>query len=818
MFTRRAKFMKAIAAYIAIVAAGLTFAIVGCGPDADKDPEPDTTAPAAVSDLVAGSPSQTTILVLWTAPGGDGNAGRAALYEIRYATVNIDQANWADAQLVAQPPQPRPCGSGEGLVIGGLSQGTRYYVALVAVDEAGNRSPISNVASIWTRGGTEPIDEIPPAAIDDLNAQTASGNAINLFWLAPGDDGDTGTAFRYEIRYATTPITAANWGQATLVSGYLPPPRPSGHDESSVVSALEGGTTYHFAIMTFDEHDNASPLSNCPAATTSGEPSGPSQVTDLHATAGTNSVSLTWTAPADNGGTIPASAYDIRWSHNPVTTEAAWNAATQVSGEPQPGAPGHGETMSLTGRSTGTYYFCLKSVDEVGHWSAMSNSPNATVVAGCDPPDAVGDLRVASLGVWFATANLVWTAPSVPNGVLASEYEIRYSTSPINEINWSAGTLVTSPPRPGDSGRPDSTSVEGLEHGTTYHFAIRSRSTTDCWSAISNDLTVTTHSVPDPLPGWTALPSALESVLIQGEVAGVWIKHLAVVGSQLFAAGALKVPGHSERGLAMWDGAAWHPVVDMSSVTAMTNFQDNLIVAGSPAGVGPGRIGRWDGSRWETIGILSGGYDVNQFLEFDGKLVVLGNFNSVNGTACQYAAQWDGATWTPLASGLPSWARCGVVFDGAIFVSTNNHGFRRWNGSYWSTFSNETDFAVSMTVHQGQLIAAFCDHDGDGIDMAYRIKGWNGTSWIAFGQSYAGAIACASVSGRLVAVGVDFIVGYVKTWNGSDWDVSAGALVNRSDFGIMNCIAAYDTGYLVGGWFDDLGGGLQAHSIARWNP
>src|SRR3972149_9904374 len=50
-------------------------------------PDPaDPTAPAAVTDLAAGTPSATTLALPWTATGDDGGGGAAELYDAGYRT------------------------------------------------------------------------------------------------------------------------------------------------------------------------------------------------------------------------------------------------------------------------------------------------------------------------------------------------------------------------------------------------------------------------------------------------------------------------------------------------------------------------------------------------------------------------------------------------------------------------------------------------------------------------------------------------------------------------------------------------------------
>ena len=92
-------------------------------------------------------------------------------------------------------------------------------------------------------------------------AQGAGSDTLTLLWTAPGDDGQVGTAARYEVRLSTSPIDASNWTSAALI-GSVPSPLPSGTRQSVVVRGLSRGTTYYFAVKAADDADNFSGLSN----------------------------------------------------------------------------------------------------------------------------------------------------------------------------------------------------------------------------------------------------------------------------------------------------------------------------------------------------------------------------------------------------------------------------------------------------------------------------------------------------------------------------------------------------------------------------
>lgn len=122
-------------------------------------------------------------------------------------------------------------------------------------------------------------DGVAPSAVDDLLMTSIQSNSLNLVWGAPGDDGNTGTATSYDIRYVVgNTFTEAEWAAATQVTGE-PVPEPSGTIQTMTVTGLTPSTTYTFAMKAIDEGGLISPISTPnPTGTTSAAPAtgGPS--------------------------------------------------------------------------------------------------------------------------------------------------------------------------------------------------------------------------------------------------------------------------------------------------------------------------------------------------------------------------------------------------------------------------------------------------------------------------------------------------------------------------------------------------------------
>lgn len=337
--------------------------------------------------LQANVATPTSVTLTWTAPGDDSLTGQAAAYDIRYSLATITAANWASATQVTGETAPKVAGSAESFDVTGLTSNTTYFFALKAGDEIPNWSVMSNVIQKSTLQETT-----PPSAIASLAVGTATSSTVALSWTAPGDDGAVGTAKTYDIRYSTSAITTANWASATQVTGETAP-KIAGSAETFTVSGLNPTTTYYFAVETADEVPNWSALSNVVSKATGAESNPPAAIANLAASiSGQTTVSLTWTAPGDDSLTGTATQYDIRYSTTAITA-ANWGSATQITGEPTPKVAGGAESFTVTGlAATTTYYFAIKTADEVPNWSGLSNVISKATTGDVTPPAQVKDL------------------------------------------------------------------------------------------------------------------------------------------------------------------------------------------------------------------------------------------------------------------------------------------------------------------------------------------------------------------------------------------------------------------------------------------
>lgn len=161
--------------------------------------------------------------------------------------------------------------------------------------------------------------------IGDLGVSGAGRNSVTLGWTVPGADGSSDRPGRYDIRYAQSPLTEANWAGATQVQG-APEPSDVGQSQSHTLTGLTSGTTYYVGIKTSnDRGTTVSALSNIASGTTTSSGNHAPVFTPIGDRTVAVGEPVTFTvsaADADSDG--------LTYSAGGLPSGAAFNAATQT--------------------------------------------------------------------------------------------------------------------------------------------------------------------------------------------------------------------------------------------------------------------------------------------------------------------------------------------------------------------------------------------------------------------------------------------------------------------------------------------------------
>ena len=167
------------------------------------------------------------------------------------------------------------------------SNGSHSLVA-IARDAYNNYTTSQTVNVIVNNASAPPSsDTTAPAVITNLSTSSSTQNSVIISWTAPGDDGSSGTASSYDIRYSTSAITDSNWVSAFPALSE-PIPQVAGTIQTYSQAGLAANTTYYFAIKTTDDSNNTSPLSNIVMAITSASSLPPSGSTAPASGSGTD--------------------------------------------------------------------------------------------------------------------------------------------------------------------------------------------------------------------------------------------------------------------------------------------------------------------------------------------------------------------------------------------------------------------------------------------------------------------------------------------------------------------------------------------------
>lgn len=557
-------------------------AILRCsGEENTAEPKPvvDRTPPAAITDLTARNPSDHTMMLTWTAPGNDGATGTAARYDVRYYIGNIGDATWVYATIATGEPPPKAAGATETFIVSGLSPSTNYYFAVKTADEVPNWSAMSNVVRKATLAST---DTVPPAAVTDLAVGYRGARTVLLTWTAPGDDGDSGTAASYDVRYSTIPMTEAGWASASQGASE-PTPRPAGNVDAFAVTGLDPDTEYYFALKTADARLNVSALSN---------------------------VAFTRTLPCIYCWLPLGSGVGGTGEEHPYVSSLAVYDGRLVAG---------GSFVSAGG----------VAARNIAAWDGDSWTP---LGPGIDGP-------VNALAVY--------------NGrLMAARKPTAANPAPICAWDGSSWT-----PLPGMN--------------LNEVFALASFDGKLIAGGMFDEAGGITANAIAAWDGsrWYGLGLGLGG----GDQQAGRVDALASYDGQLVAAGRFASAGGFQAGnIASWDGLFWRPLQQIEGgadpeVRALAVYNFRLVAGGTftSAGETPAsNIASWDGSSWTPLGTgLDGGTHptVSALAVFGGQLVAGGGFAMAGGTMVTNAAAWDESDWSPMGPGMSGGSGRGVL-------------------------------------------------------------------------------------------------------------------------------------------------------------
>jgi len=406
---------------------------------------------------VDAAPGNGKVTVSWTPPDDRGGAATT----LTSYTVTSDHG-----QTVTVP------GNATSTIVTGLTNGTAYRFAVTATNPRGTSDPSALSSSVTP----QPVVPSAPLGI----AAVAGNKQATINWNAPATDGGS-------------PITSytvtSNPGAKTATVG--------GSARTATLTDLTNGTTYTFTVTATNGVGTGPASVPSSAVTPRSVPGAPTNVT---ATAGNTSATVSWTAPDDNGG-APVTSY--------VVTSSPDGKTATVGGSTT--------SATVTGLTNGTAYtFTVKALNDAG--AGPSSLPSAAVTPNHTVPGAPSGV-VATPGNKQATVS--WTAPAEDGGNAITSYTV--TSDP-------GGKTVTV------DGSTTSADVTGLANGTAYTFTVKATNAlgTSAASAPSNAVT------PASLPG---APTNVVATGGNGEATVTWTPPADGGGSPITAYNVTSSPG-----------------------------------------------------------------------------------------------------------------------------------------------------------------------------------------------------------------------------------------------------------------------------------
>jgi hypothetical protein len=322
-----------------------------------------------------------------------------------------------------------------------LREGDTMAAATTYTPGVYESAAVVNIAGTWTLDGTGVTDAVFIFNVDAA-LNTAAGSKLELINVKPSN-----VFWRV--------LGAVGTGANSSFSG----------------SILAEGAITLGADSTFDGHAltyGKATLARNTVTTTSA----PAVPTDVSANAGDAQASVSWTAPASNGGSAITSYT--------VTPDDGVSATTET---PFTTADGATTFATVPGLTNGTAYnFTVIATSSVGNSPPSATSNSVTPVA----PTAPGAPTGATANPGNSEARVSWTAPDNNGGSSITGYTV--TSTPGGLTATTTGPIAAT--------------VTGLTNGVAYTFAVVAKNTVGPSSSSAASNSVTPMTVPSaPLIG-----------------------------------------------------------------------------------------------------------------------------------------------------------------------------------------------------------------------------------------------------------------------------------------------------------------------------
>ena len=377
-----------------------------------------------IGTATAGNDSAT---VTWTAPASNGGESITGYKVTPYIGTTAETAQTFNSTATTE-------------TLTGLTNGTTYTFVVAATNGigTGSNSAASNAVTPATVPGAPTI-----------GTATSENASASVSWTAPASNG--GAAI---TGYVVTPYIGGAAQTATTFNSSA---------TTETVSGLTNGTAYTFKVAAINSAGTSAQSAASNSVTPATVPSAPTIGT---ATSGNTKATVTWTAPASNGGAAITAYIVTPYIGGEAQTAQQFNSTAT--------------TETVTGLTNGTAYtFTVAALNSVGEGSQSAASNSVT------PATVPGAPTIGTVTGGNDSVTVTWTAPASNGGEPITGYVV---TPYIGGIAQTATTFNST---------ATTETVTGLTNGTSYTFKVAATNSvgTGAQSAASSAVT------PATLPG-----------------------------------------------------------------------------------------------------------------------------------------------------------------------------------------------------------------------------------------------------------------------------------------------------------------------------
>ncbi len=397
----------------------------------------------APSGLAAAASGATSVALGWTAPSAP--SSNPVIDYLVQVSANAG-ATWTTYD--------DGVGTDTTATVSGLTTGSTYLFRVSTVNSAGTGRAVSSSA----------VTLAVPDQPTNVGAAAASSTTVDLSWTAPA--AVPGAPLTdYVIDYSTdNEVHWTSYGAGVSTAS------------TATIGGLAVGASYWFRVSAVNAVGTGLPGYDDPVVMTT-VPGEPRNVTGSSVSAGV--VGLSWTVPADNGGSA-ITDYVVQYAAADGTD--TWRTFTDGTST--------ATSATVTGLTDGApgYYIRVSALNVQGAGAYSTDQP---LVVAAGVPSAPGGITVDA---GTDHADVAWTAPADNGGVPIADYTV---STPRGDGTFASCTTTVLTCR-----------LTGLAPSTPYLVTVTATNVAGhVRSATANATTTASHAVPGSPLGVSGTPS-----------------------------------------------------------------------------------------------------------------------------------------------------------------------------------------------------------------------------------------------------------------------------------------------------------------------